>query len=181
MDRESWFPPLDELYATRGSVDPQRELFQGDVIGDVPCPRYPLRGDEDPVGPRARRGPVMVLGHPCETSEGEKGDQLAWRLVCPVAEDRDRRLTLDGEGHYYAFPLPNLVEREDVWFADFRFLATIDARHLDPAKRIAALSEIGWHAMQRRLAHFLTRVAIDWDDLRDAGEGLHPDSGVSAA
>jgi len=27
----------------------------------------------------------------------------------------------------------------------------------------------------------ITRVAIDWDDLQDAGEGLHPESGISAA
>jgi hypothetical protein len=175
IDSRAWFPPLDLLYASRETVANDRTLFQGDVFRDIPCPRYPIRDEhEDPVGPRGRRGPVMVLGHPCEISPGEKGDDLPWRLVCPVAEDKDRRVSLDGEGHWYAFPLPDLMEKDDLWYADFRFLATISASHLDPSKRIAALSEVGWHALQRRLAHFLTRVAIDWRDLQEAGEGLHP-------
>jgi hypothetical protein len=99
---------------------------------------------------------------------------LPWRLVCPVVQDTGRWLTVDGQGHYYAFPLPDLVQREDLWYADFRFLATVGAGYLDPSKRIAVLSELGCYALQRRLAHFLTRVVIDWEDLRDAGEGLYP-------
>jgi hypothetical protein len=118
----------------------------------------------------------MVLGHPCEISPEEKGDESPWRLICPVVEDNARRVTLDGEGHWYAFVLPELVERDDVWYADFRFLATVNVNHLDVSNRVAALSEVGWHSVQRRLAHFLTRTVIDWRDLQQAGEGLHPDN-----
>jgi hypothetical protein len=179
IDPNLWFPPLDRLYAARGAVDQKRVLFQGDVFDDVPCYRYPDGGKEDLVAPRGGRGKIMVLGHPCEISSGEKGDVSPWRLVCPVAEDRARRIPLDGEGHWYAFPLPDLVEREDVWYADFRFLSTVHSENLVLAKRTASLSEVGWIAVQRRLAHFLTRVAIHWLDLADAGVALHPDAGAA--
>ena len=116
----------------------------------------------------------MALGHPCEISEEEKGQVLPWRLVCPVQEDRDRRLTLDGSGDFGAFPLPNLFKDDDLWYADFRFLSTVDARYFDPSQRVAALSYEGWLALQQRLAHFLTRVKVHWVDLVDAGVDLHP-------
>jgi hypothetical protein len=172
-----WFPPLDELYSkleNPGSAN--RSIFQGDVFKDVPCRRYPAREGVDPVDPRGKRGYAMVLGHPCEISAEEKGSGLAWRLVCPVAEDRDRRLTLNGEGDYYAFPLPSLVEKDDLWYADFRFLSTVHVEELPASARVAALSEPGWYALQRRLVHYLTRVQVHWLDLQDVGAGLHPDA-----
>ncbi len=172
-----WFPPLGELYANLGNPGASdRTMFQGDVFSEVPCRRYPAREGVDPVEPRAKRGYAMVLGHPCEISPEEKGANLPWRLVCPVAEDRDRRLSLDGDGDYYAFPLPGLIDKEDLWYADFRFLSTVHVDELRPAGRIAALSEAGWYALQRRLVHYLTRVQVHWLDLQDAGAGLHPDA-----
>jgi hypothetical protein len=172
-----WFPPLDRLYVKSEAVAESRILFQGDVFDEVPAQRYPYREGVEPIEPRARRGYVMVLGHPCEVSPDEKGATLPWRLICPVVPDADRRVTVDGEGDYYAFPLPSLAEAEDVWYADFRFMSTVEVRYLDPAKRKAALTEEGWYALQRRLVHFLTRIKPDWTDLEDAGVGLHPDAG----
>jgi len=171
-----WFPPLDRLYAPRDNIGDGRILFPGDVFDGIPVFRYPLRDNEEPVEPRSRRGYAMVLGHPCEVSPNEKGAQLPWRLVCPVVPDTDRRVTVDGDGDYYAFPLPSLVEDEDLWYADFRFLSTVDARYLTSDKRKAALSEEGWYALQRRLVHFLTRIQPHWQDLEDVGAGLHPDA-----
>jgi hypothetical protein len=169
-----WFPPADRLYAGRPTPDDQRDIFQGDIFRDVPSYRYPFRPGQPDVEPRSSVGLAMVLGHPCELSPLEKGADLQWRLVCPVAEDRDRRLRPDGEGDFYAFPLPNLLEEEDLWYADFRFLGTIDRRYLDPSRRVSALSHPGWLALQRRLVHFLTRVQVHWADLQQAGEDLHP-------
>jgi len=170
-----WFPPLDRLYGAKSPVDTARDIHQGDIYSDVVCCRFPYR-DTTPVEPRQPRGYAMVLGHPCEISDGEKGDIQPWRTLCPVFEDRDHRLTLDGETHFFAFPLPNLREDGGLWYADFRFLATMHRQWLHPNNRIAALSEEGWHALQRRLVHFLTRVVIDWSDFKEAGEGLHPDA-----
>ncbi|MEO8897879.1 MAG: hypothetical protein ABI352_09545 [Candidatus Dormibacter sp.] len=158
-----------------------RTLFQGDIFDAVPAQRYPLREGEQPLEPRARKGYVMVLGHPCEISADEKGANLPWRLVCPVVPDTARRLTVDGDGDYYAFPLPSLVVEEDLWYADFRFLATVAVSYFDPKLRKAGLSEEGWHALQRRLIHFLTRITPDWLDLEDAGVGLHPDSATAGS
>lgn len=171
-----WFPPADRLYATESAPVPTRDVFQGDIFQGVPCYRYPHNLQESEVDPRGRIGTVMALGHPCEISAEEKGTNLPWRLVCPVAEDRDRRISLDGSGDFGAFPLPNLFQDEDLWYADFRFLCTVDARYLDPTQRVAALSLEGWLALQRRLVHFLSRVKADWNDLNDAGVDLHPDA-----
>ena len=109
-----WFPPLHRLYVRREALTADRTLFQGDIFDGVPAQRYPLREGEQPVEPRARRGYVMVLGHPCEVSPDEKGANLQWRLVCPVLSDPDRRVTVDGDGAYYAFPLPYLVGDDDL-------------------------------------------------------------------
>src|SRR5579863_8244065 len=99
-----WFPAVERLYSDRPSSDDPRELFQGDVFSDVPCARYPVTQvvERDPVH-KHRLGLAMVVGHPCDVSSSEKGAVFPWRTTCAVLEDRDARLTLDGEGHFYAF------------------------------------------------------------------------------
>jgi hypothetical protein len=175
-----WFPPLDQLYGDRPSADDQRELFQGDVFSDVPCPRYPVSpGDDDPT-PRHGRSLAMVVGHPCEVSPEEKGAAFPWRTVCAVFEDKDARLTLDGEGHFYAFPLPDLRQDGKTWYVDFRFLTVIHKEWLTPEGRVAVLSPEGWYALQRRWIHFFTRVEMHPADIAGAavdadGRPLHPD------
>src|ERR1700676_3960158 len=156
-----WFPPLERLYSERPRPGNERPVFQGDVFADVPGVRYPLEmKDESDPTPRHQRALGMVVGHPCEVSEGEKGAQLEWRTVCAVHEDREARVTLDGEGHFYAFPLPDLKQDESVWYADFRYLTTIHRDWLTPQRRIAALSAEGWYALQRRWIHFFTRLEM---------------------
>ncbi len=99
----AWFPPLDRLYGAKDPIDIARYLHQGDIFRDVVCCRFPYR-DTMPVEPKQPHGYAMVLGHPCEISVGEKGDVQPWRTLCAVFEDRDRRLTLDGETHFLRFP-----------------------------------------------------------------------------
>jgi hypothetical protein len=175
-----WFPPLDQLYGDRPVADDPRELFQGDVFSDVPCVRYPVAAsDQDPT-PRHKRSLAMIVGHPCEVSPEEKGAAFLWRTVCAVFEDKDARLTMDGEGHFYAFPLPDLHQDGKTWYADFRFLSVIQRDWLTPERRIAALSPEGWYALQRRWIYFFTRVEMHPLDIADAavdsdGTPLHPD------
>jgi hypothetical protein len=178
----AWFPPLDDLYSDRPHADDPRDLFQGDVFADVPCARFP-NGDGASIDPvaRHRRGLAMVVGHPCDISPGEKGASFPWRTTCAVFQDSDARLTLDGEGHYYAFPLPDLRHDGEVWFADFRFLTTIHESWLTPARWVASLSPVGWYALQRRWIHYFTRVEMHPMDIEDAavdadGAPLHPDA-----
>jgi hypothetical protein len=175
-DNYRWFPPLERFYAARHPVDTGRIMFQGDVFDDVVSSRF--RTNELPPGanPRSRRGPAMLLDHPCDTSEDEKGNQQPWRTICLVTEDTEGRLTLDGETHFYTFPLPALRQDDSVWYADFRFVTTVHVDCLELSHRICALSEEAWYSLQRRLAHHKTRVLIDWSDLAQAGEGLHPDT-----
>lgn len=168
-----WFPPLDRLYGAKHPIEHSRDIHQGDIYDDVICCRFPYR-NADIVEPRQARGPVMLIQHPCDLSPNEKGGAQPWRHICRVAEDSDHRLTLDGETHFFAFPLPDLRGDGVVWYADFRFVATIHVDWLQPENRIAVLSEEGWHALQRRLIHYHTRILVDWEDLREAGEGLYP-------
>jgi hypothetical protein len=176
-----WFPPLERLYGDRPSRENDRDPFQGDVFSDVPCARYPVdnSGNDEPVM-RHRRGLAMVVGHPCDVSPEEKGAGFLWRTTCAVVEDRDARLSLDGDGHFYAFPLPDLRGDGTIWFADFRFLTVIHKDWLTPARRVAVLSPAGWYALQRRWIHYFTRVEVHPDDIADAaidadGIPLHPD------
>lgn len=176
-----WFPPLDELYGERTRVDGGRPLFQGDVFDPVPRLRCPLpKSEAQQPSSKMKLGPVMLMSHPCETSESEKGGQFEWRTVCLVAEDRDARITLDGEGDYYAFVLPDMKRNESVWYVDFRYPSVVHKDWLTPTNRVASLSSAGWVALQRRHIHFATRVEMHPDDIqannidRD-GRPLHPD------
>lgn len=176
-----WFPSLERLYGDRPVQDEARDLFQGDIFKDVPSARFattPASGD-DPVA-RHRRGLAMVVGHPCEISSGEKGATFPWRTVCAVVQDKDARLTLDGEGHFNAFLLPDLLQDGMLWYADLRFLTVIHNDWLTPARRVATLSFEGWQAFQRRLIHFFTRVEMHPDDIAvaamdETGRPMHPD------
>lgn len=176
-----WFPPPERLYGDRPSENGLRELFQGDVFKDVPAARFPATDPvkDDPVK-RHSMGLAMVVGHPCEISPDEKGAAFPWRTMCAVVPDRDARLTLDGEGHFNAFPLPDLLQDGTMWYADFRYLSVIHNDWLTPARRVATLSFEGWQAFQRRLVHFLTRVEMAPADiavaaLDEAGKPMHPD------
>jgi hypothetical protein len=179
-----WFPPPERLYGDRPSEDDLRELFQGDVFKDVPAARFPATDpvkEDDPVK-RHSMGLAMVVGHPCEISPDEKGAAFPWRMMCAVVPDRDARLTLDGEGHFNAFPLPDLLQDGMLWYADFRYLTVVHNDWLTPAKRVATLSFEGWQSFQRRLVHFLTRVEMAPADiavaaLDEAGKPMHPDVG----
>ena len=177
-----WFPPLEHLYGDGPSEGNPRELFQGDIFKDVPSARFPATEarEEDPVM-RHRMGMAMVVGHPCEISPGEKGAVFPWRTTCAVLPDEDARMTLDGEGHFYAFPLPDLLQDGTLWYADLRFLTVIRDEWLTPARRVATLSFEGWQAFQRRLIHFFTRVEMHPADiavaaLDEAGRPMHPDA-----
>jgi len=180
-----WFPPLEKLYGNRPAEDDTRELFQGDVFKDVPAARFP---DADPVGndpvKRHKLGLAIVMGHPCEISPTEKGEGFPWRTLCAVVEDKAARLTLDGEGHFNAFLLPDLLGDGAMWYADFRYMTTVNDAWLTPARRVATLSFEGWQAFQRRLVHFFTRVEMSPDDiavaaLDELGLPMHPDVEVT--
>src|SRR5271155_2380041 len=147
-----WFPPLEKLYGNRPAEDDTRELFQGDVFKDVPAARFPDAdpGGNDPVK-RHKLGLAIVMGHPCEISPTEKGEGFPWRALCAVVEDKAARLTLDGEGHFNAFLLPDLLGDGAMWYADFRYMTTVNDAWLTPARRVATLSFEGWQAFQRRL------------------------------
>ena len=153
-----WFPSKDHLYASLQPVDPKRELSQGDIFEDIPFARFPYQGDDTP---KTKRGSGMVLGHPCDISPEEKGAVTPWRTLCRVVMDKDALVTIDGTGHFFAFPLPGLKGDEAVWYADFRFITVVDERYLNPDRRIAALSLDGWLALQRRIAHFYSRGLLD--------------------
>jgi hypothetical protein len=149
-------------------------VCQGDVFDDIPFVRFPYREKTADDAPKGKRGPGMVMGHPCDVSPEEKGAVTPWRTLCRVVEDKDALVTLDGTGHFFAFPLPGLKGDETVWYADFRFTTVVDERYLNPDRRIAALSLDGWLALQRRIAHFYSRGLLDVSYLA-INAAHHPD------
>lgn len=176
-----WFPPLEKLYGDRPLEGDARELFQGDVFKEVPAARFPDTAPlaDDPVK-RHKLGLGIVMGHPCEISPTEKGAAFPWRTVCTVVPDKDARLTLDGEGHFNAFLLPDLLGDGMTYYADFRFQTTIHKDWLTSIRRVATLSFDGWQAFQRRLVHYQTRIEMAPEDiavaaLDEAGRPMHPD------
>jgi hypothetical protein len=156
-----WFPSKDRLYASLEPVDPSREISQGDVFDAIPFARFRARSSEGPDVPRVKRGLGLLMPHPCDISPTEKGAKTPWRTLCRVAQDKEALVTIDGSGHFFAFPLPGLRGDESVWYADFRYTTVVDKQLLTPDRRVAALSIDGWLALQRRIAHFYSRGLLD--------------------
>lgn len=161
MSVRLWAPndPAD-LYHERGEVHRFRPLFQGDVFSGITGPGLPDDLDEGNL--------AMLISHPCSMVT------TGARYVANVEVVRvwkHKRIKF-GDWHRRAFdvlPLPDLVEGSgEHWAAVFteRTHVPMPADRLDD--RMAALSLPGVLALQQRLIHWSTRVAISNDHLEAA-------------
>lgn len=161
MSVRLWAPnsPL-ELYLERGGVHRLRPLFQGDIFRDVLGPGLPL----DPDGENL----AMLTSHPCAMVTS--GAQYV-SSVEAVRVRRFKQIRLE-DWHRLAFdvlPLPDLVENSgEHWAAVFteRGHVPMPSGRLDD--RVAALSLQGVLALQQRLVHWTSRVAISDERLEAA-------------
>lgn len=161
MSVRLWAPdqPAD-LYHERGEVNDRRPLFQGDVVAGITGPGL----TDDPAGGDL----VMLVSHPC--SMVAAGAQYVDRVE--VVRVRKYREVKFGDWSRTAFdvlPLPDLVEASGEHYAAvFTERAHVDMPQDRLNQRIACLSLSGVLALQQRLLHWTSRVAISTELLEAA-------------
>lgn len=102
---------------------------------------------------------VMVSGHPC-TIRGASG-QLRPRVACVrIIEHQTVPYRAWPTGYGNVFPISRAVGLGDV-AADLQEWITVDSDELRRDDRRLTLTERGVVALQQRIVHSLTRVAVD--------------------
>lgn len=196
-----WFPDRAAYFVA--DLTPDREIFQGDVFRGVPTvfvghpaakeaafavePRptpqeaeRPLYSDTIRDATSIHGGYAMVIPHPCDYSELEKGATHSVRLVARLERIREhqfgRKELMSGRvQHAVWVPAWDSDDGGDDWFVDLRSATSIDATYLNPERRVAALSGPAWIALMRRLCVFYTRTCPDADVLALEQAHQHPD------
>lgn len=180
-----WYPERDRYFFAR-PPEVERPIFQGDIFRAVPTVLVghpdvaaavfgddPLPDEVDRV-PRASEireslaiagGYMMVLPHPCNFFEGEKGAVMRWRTVArlvPAAQLGGRKLVRSGDAvHTVWVPSwQDTAEEDSEWGLDLRTITTVDRAYLHRGRRSAALSYPAWIALIRRLALFFGRIRL---------------------
>ena len=197
----AWYPSADAYFVA--DLREARPIFQGDVFRGVPTafvdhPESHARvfaAEESPTPAEAERpltaeeiravtavkgGYTMVLPHPCDFSEGEKGSTHSTRVVARLQRIADGRLArkqvVRGAVHHTVWvPDWDTLRPEDDYLVDLRTTTAVDRAYLNPVRRVAALSGPGWLALMRRIAYFYTRTAIDDRLLALEQAHQHPD------
>ncbi|CAN5621140.1 hypothetical protein BH23CHL7_BH23CHL7_16550 [soil metagenome] len=179
---EGWYPERDRYYFGRPPAI-ERAAWQGDIFRAVPTVLvgHPdvaaaLFADEPlpdeiariPAESEVRQslaiagGYAMVLPHPCNFFETEKGAVTRWRTVArvvPVGQLGGRKLVRSGNVvHTIWLPSWRDPADEDAeWAVDLRTITTVDRAYLRRERRVAALSYPAWIALIRRLALYFGR------------------------
>ncbi len=180
-----WYPERDRYFFSR-PPEVERPTFQGDIFRAVPTVLvgHPdvaaaLFADEslpDEVErvPRESEirssvaiagGYAMVLPHPCNFFEGEKGAVTRWRTVArlePAAQLGGRKLVRSGNVVHTVW-VPSWQDPGDEgteWGVDLRTITTVDRAYLRRERRVAGLSYPAWIALIRRLALFFGRIRL---------------------
>jgi hypothetical protein len=180
-----WYPERESYYFAR-PPDLERPIFQGDIFRAVPTVLvgHPdvaaaLFADEqllDDVGRIPAESEIrssvaivggysMVLPHPCNFFEDEKGAVTRWRTVArvvPAGQLGGRKLVHSGNVVHTVW-LPSwqdTADEEAEWGVDLRTITTVDRAYLRRERRVAALSYPAWIALIRRLALFFGRTRL---------------------
>lgn len=164
-DGLSWPPLADEYYLPSG---PHRPVMQGDVFDRVPFVKG-ARGNTlvDPPNMSAKLGLVAVLGYPCDMYS--QGRLTKVQLVAPVRLADKLGIPENWDGAFTFAPLPDLLGDGQMYAADLRTAANIDAFYLDPAARVRSCSELGWAAFRQRIGLAGVRLLNHLDDLVSVG------------
>lgn len=123
----------------------------------------------------------MVLPHPCDFSEEEKGATHSVRLVARVQRIAEtpfapKQVARGQIHHTVLLPDPEQAELSDRdWVVDLRTATSIDRAYLNVERRVAALSGPAWMALMRRLVYFYTRHSLPLEPLALQEAHQHPD------
>jgi hypothetical protein len=181
-----WYPKRESYFA---HLSPEREIFQGDIFRGVPTAflGHPVAREaafamERPPTPEEAERPLsvdavldattifgsysIVLPHPCDFSEAEKGSTHSVRQVARLERIRDHqfgRKEVEAARVHHTIWVPSWDSEDpnDDWLVDLRTTSSVDATYLNPVRRVAALSPPAWMAMLRRLINFYTRTGVD--------------------
>jgi hypothetical protein len=159
---------------------PDPEFWQGDLFADVPWayvrdldfveaanPGFRLSGLPT-LGHRARlvthagRSMGMLVTHECTVDKGQE-TPLAFARVFPLSSQRrtqfqDRIRAGEIVSSFYLPAATGLIEES---YADFRFITSIDPRHLRDLTRVASLDNEGRAAFKEQFIRFWTRVELN--------------------
>lgn len=135
--------PEDLWLAVGDDVPAHRMLMQGDVVlSDV--------------------GPLLVVTHACSMRRGHGLHDT--QMAAPI----ENRKVLKWDGSFDWMPLPAApVPGFDNAAGLLRVLRSVDTSLLMAGVRVAVMSHLGIQLLQQRLAHHLTRVAIDTAELAE--------------
>jgi hypothetical protein len=196
-----WYPRRDSYYA---ALDDTRPIFQGDIFRGVPTvfvahpaareaafaearAPSPQEAERPLTAEQVREGIVvhgpraMVLPHPCDFSEDEKGATHSTRLVARVLRIGQTpfapKQVVRGQIHHTVW-VPDR-DHDEVgphdWLVDLRTATPVDRAFLNVERRVGALSGAAWMALMRRLAHFHTHLSIPLALLAQQEAHQHPD------
>jgi hypothetical protein len=196
-----WYPKREAFFADAAS---DRPIFQGDIFRGVPTvfvahpaareaafaevsapspqeAERPLTAEDVRQGIAVQGPRAMVLPHPCDFSEGEKGASHSVRLVARVLRISDTpfgpKQVARGQVHHTVW-VPDSDHNEvgpDDWVVDLRTATPVDRAFLNVDRRVTALSGPAWMALMRRLVYFYTRMSIPVQQLALQEAHQHPD------
>lgn len=139
------------------SPDDPDDLWQ--AVGDeVPVHRLLMQGDVI----LTEHGPLLVVTHACSMRRGAALHET--QMAAPI---EDHQVTT-WDGSYDWMPLPGAQVPDAQHPAGLlRVLQSVGSELLVSGQRIAAMSNLGIQLLQQRLAHHLTRVVIETEELAE--------------
>lgn len=195
----SFYPPADSYFAAGVSLE--RPIFQGDVFAGAfgafwahpEAVRAHRASRPAPVSPafpktadlladtRIQDPYALLLPHPCDYSEGEKGGTHPQRLVAPIVPASQTRVPVKtirrGDvGHLLWIPKWDGLRGEEDWAANLRWATSIDASFIPRESRVAALSVSAWVALNDKITDFFTGMRMDRAAFLLERADLHPDA-----
>lgn len=101
---------------------------------------------------------AIVISHPCSmrTTHGRLKERL---LMARVQEGRP--VPIPWHGHFGIMPLPELMENERPYYADFEELGTVASDDLRVTRRIAVLDDLGCSLLQQRFTNSVARYVVE--------------------
>ncbi|WP_030255944.1 MULTISPECIES: hypothetical protein [Streptomyces] len=143
---------IEDLYAYWGETPPaSRPLMQGDVFSGVVLPGL---GEEPQL--------AQLVMHPCQMRQGPN---LRPRIsLVPLKASPQRIVSADWRKSIRIMPLPELHGPGTASYkADLCEPSPVPSAALDPAMRLASLSDDGVLLLQQRLVMGATRVHLSLD------------------
>lgn len=115
----------------------------------------------------------MLFMHPCTMREGSKlRSRVNVISIRKFGKGSSRDATRWEQGNFFEIPLRGLAVNRYTFVADMSRIWTVNAEALPRTQRVASLTDAGMLAVQHRLIFHLTRLSIEYRELRQANRAL---------